>query len=72
MKSKSSASRPEPAGRGADDDGRLLAWRDGPDQLTDASDKGREAVTAGRALVPTGVVRAGKVPIAPPAEQQLT
>jgi hypothetical protein len=70
--SKSSASQPEPAGRGADDDGRLLAWRDGPDQLTDDSDKGRETVTADRALVPAGVVRAGKVMIAPPSEQQLT
>lgn len=55
---------------GACADVTLLAWRHGPVQLMDATDKGRETVTAERALVPAGVVRAGKVIVAPPSEQQ--
>lgn len=46
---------------GACADVTLLELREGPVALTDASEKGRETVTADRALVPAGVVRAGRV-----------
>jgi len=46
---------------GACADVTLLAWREGPVALTDASERGRETVMADRALVPAGVVRAGRV-----------
>jgi len=46
---------------GACADVTLLKLREGPVALTDASEKGRETVTADRALVPAGVVRAGRV-----------
>jgi hypothetical protein len=39
----------------------LLELRAGPLALTDASDRGRETVTADQALIPAGVVRAGRV-----------
>lgn len=39
----------------------LMELRAGPVHLTDASEKGRETVTAERALMPAGVVRAGNV-----------
>ncbi|MBL8055278.1 MAG: amidohydrolase/deacetylase family metallohydrolase [Anaerolineales bacterium] len=46
---------------GACADVTLLRLQEGPVQLTDAADKGRETVTAERALVPAGVVRAGRL-----------
>jgi dihydroorotase len=46
---------------GACGDVTLLELRPGPISLTDASDRGRETVTADQALIPAGVVRAGRV-----------
>ncbi|MGQ0603263.1 MAG: amidohydrolase/deacetylase family metallohydrolase [Anaerolineales bacterium] len=46
---------------GACADVTLMELREGPIQLTDASEKRRETITADRALLPAGVVRAGKV-----------
>ncbi len=46
---------------GACADVTLLAMRAGPVSLTDAGEKARETVTADRALIPAGVIRAGRV-----------
>lgn len=46
---------------GACADVTLLELREGPVALTDASERGRETVTADHALLPAGVVRAGRV-----------
>lgn len=49
---------------GACADVTLLQLRAGPVQLTDAAEQRRETVTADRALIPAGVVRAGRVIVA--------
>ena len=46
---------------GACGDVTLIELRPGPISLTDASERGRETVTADQALIPAGVVRAGRV-----------